>query len=48
MNRDETTAPPPDRREFFTPETGADLAQDFGIERLMDLLGPRSPAGETR
>ncbi len=45
MNRDETTAPPPDRRELFSPETGAELAQDFGLERLMDLL---KPAGETR
>ncbi|MFN3262945.1 MAG: hypothetical protein ACE37J_20540 [Pikeienuella sp.] len=48
MNRDETKAPPPDRRELLNPETGAELAQDFGLERLMDLLRPHSPAGEAR
>ena len=47
MNRDET-APPPDRRELLSPETGAELAQDFGLERLMDMLRPLKPAGESR
>lgn len=39
-------APPPDRAELFSRAAGDDLAREFGLERLLDLLSPET-AGRT-
>ena len=40
-------APPaPDRAELFGRATGDDLAHEFGLERLLDLLRPEPEGRE--